>query len=75
MCVTVCNMSPVVRFISFPDLDLLIALGSRKDFVNYTFCEVAQLCPSLCSPMNCSTPGLPVLPVPGVHPNPCPSSQ
>ena len=25
MCVTVCNMSPVVRFISLPDLDLLIA--------------------------------------------------
>ena len=57
MCVTVCNMSPVVRFISFPDLDLLIALGSRKDFVNYTFCEVAQLCPSLCDPMDCSLPG------------------
>ena len=23
-------------------------------------CSVAQLCPTLCNPMNCSTPGLPV---------------
>ena len=26
----------------------------------YTFSSVAQLCPTLCDPMNCSTPGLPV---------------
>ena len=25
------------------------------------FSSVAQLCPTLCDPMNCSTPGLPVL--------------
>ena len=25
------------------------------------FSSVAQLCPALCNPMNCSTPGLPVL--------------
>ena len=24
-------------------------------------CAVAQLCPSLCNPMDCSTPGFPVL--------------
>ena len=30
------------------------------------FSSVAQSCPTLCDPMNCSTPGLP-----GVHPNPC----
>ena len=24
------------------------------------FCSVAQSCPTLCNPMNCSTPGLPV---------------
>ena len=32
------------------------------------FSSVAQSCPTLCNPMNRSTPGLPV------HPNPCPSS-
>ena len=26
----------------------------------YQFSSVAQLCPTLCDPMNCSTPGLPV---------------
>ena len=30
------------------------------------FSSVAQLCPTLCDPMNCSTP------TPRVHPNPCP---
>jgi len=34
------------------------------------FSSVAQLCPTLCNPMNCSTPGLPI---PRVHPNPFPS--
>ena len=38
--------------------------------------SVAQSCPTLCNPMNHSTPGLPIhLLTPGVHPNPCPSSQ
>ena len=27
---------------------------------NYLFSSVAQSCPTLCDPMNCSTPGLPV---------------
>ena len=26
----------------------------------YTLCSVTQSCPTLCDPMNCSTPGLPV---------------
>ena len=52
------------------------------------FSSVIQLCPTLCDPMNRSTPGLPVQPhepqhtrppcpspTPRVHPNPCPSSQ
>ena len=26
----------------------------------YICCSVAQLCPTLCSPMDCSTPGFPV---------------
>ena len=38
--------------------------------------SVAQSCPTLCNPMNHSTPGLPIhLLTPGVHPNPCPLSQ
>ena len=27
---------------------------------NYQFSSVTQSCPTLCDPMNCSTPGLPV---------------
>ena len=35
---------------------------SRQEYwtVHYQFSSVAQLCPTLCNPMNCSTPGLPV---------------
>ena len=29
-------------------------------FEDYSFSSVTQLCPTLCNPMNCSTPGLPV---------------
>ena len=29
-------------------------------FIEVQFSSVAQLCPTLCNPMNCSTPGLPV---------------
>ena len=39
------------------------------------FRSVAQSCLSLCNPMNRSTPGLPVSPTPGVHPNPRPLSR
>ena len=27
----------------------------------YCYCSVAQSCPTLCNPMDCSTPGFPVL--------------
>ena len=38
--------------------------------------SVAQSCLTLCDPMNCSMPGVPVQsPTPGVHPNPCPSGR
>ena len=38
--------------------------------------SVAQLCPTLRDPMNCSMPGFPVHhQTPGVHPNPCPLSR
>ena len=41
------------------------------------FSSVAQLCPALCNPMNCSTPGLPVhqQSTPRVHSNSCPLSR
>ena len=32
----------------------------RKDIVSVQFSSVAQSCPTLCDPMNRSTPGLPV---------------
>ena len=39
------------------------------------FSSVAQACPTLCDPMNRSTPGLPVHHQLQVHPNPCPLSR
>ena len=39
------------------------------------FSSIAQLCPTLCNPMNCSTPGLCPSPTPRVHSNSCPSSR
>ena len=40
------------------------------------FSSVAQLCPSLCDPMDCSTPGLPVHhQTPGVYSDSCPLSR
>ena len=37
--------------------------------------SLSQSCLTLWNPMNSSTPGLPVPPAPGVHPNPRPSSR
>ena len=40
------------------------------------FSSIAQSCPTLCNPMDCSTPGLPVSsPTPGVYSNSHPLSQ
>ena len=36
------------------------SLLSLFTFSSVQFSSVAQLCPTLCDPMNCSTPGLPV---------------
>ena len=54
--------------IYFPQLQALCFLGSPKKERNficcynlcYQFSSVAQSCPTLCDPMNCSMPGLPV---------------
>ena len=40
--------------------------------VRFLFSSVAQSCPTLCDPMKCSTPGLPVHQTSRVHPKPCP---
>ena len=34
--------------------------GSKGRGYMYQFSSVTQSCPTLCDPMNCSTPGLPV---------------
>ena len=41
------------------DKDMLINKSDRK-LESVQFSAVSQLCPTLCDPMNCSTPGLPV---------------
>ena len=38
---------------------MLRSLPAQK-FSSVQFSSVTQLCPTLCNPMNCSTPGLPV---------------
>ena len=35
-------------------------IHTRTQWQSVQFSSVAQLCPTLCNPMNCSTPGLPV---------------
>ena len=44
-------------------------------YMDVQFSSVAQSCPTLCHPMNRSTPGLPVHHQLRVHSNSCPSSQ
>ena len=57
-------------------LYLLSYKGSPlSEFSLVQFSSVAQLCPTLCNPMNHSRPGLPVRhQLPGVHSNSCLSS-
>ena len=44
------------------------------DLSSVQFSSIAQSCPTLCDPMNRSTPGLSVSPTPRVYSNSCPSS-
>ena len=48
-------------------------LSSVKEKLHFS--SVTQSCPTLCDPMDCSTPGLPVHPQPGVYSNSYPSSD
>ena len=52
-----------------------LILPSNKYLRLVKFSSVAQSCPTLRDPMNCSTPGLPVHLQLRVYPNPCPLSQ
>ena len=47
---------PTICALTSPPQDSDACFNSR----NYQFSSVAQLCPTLCDPMNRSTPGLPV---------------
>ena len=47
--------------ISHHHCPFLIYFHSSKMFVFICCCSVAKLCPTLSDPMDCSTPGLPVL--------------
>ena len=54
---------------------LLLIFFSQK-YYHYSYCfSVAQSCPALCDPMDCSTPGFPVLHYPGVCSNSCALSR
>ena len=51
------------RFLShcwFQDLSCLMHLRNITDFHLSQFSSVAQSCPTLCNPMDCSIPGFPV---------------
>ena len=43
-----------------PNLFLILFLTNNISSVSVQFSSVTQSCPTLCNPMNCSTPGLPV---------------
>ena len=45
------------------EMDSSIYLWKKNCFIDISYCQfssVAQSCPTLCNPMDCSTPGLPV---------------
>ena len=44
-------------------------------FLVYGCCSVVKLCPTLCQPMDCNTPGFPVIYYLRVSTNSCPLSQ
>ena len=61
LCVSWENCFPIL-FLDMPcyPRDKLLIFVLIIAFVNFRFSSVAQLCPTLCEPMNRSTPGLPV---------------
>ena len=69
------NLTLLISFISLITWKNLSQSPSLQEWAHQAFHEhcqfssVTQLCPTLCNPMDCSTPRLPV------YPNLCPSSQ
>ena len=52
-----------VKYLTFKRMEPLrsdFSSENRAGTVSVQFSSVAQSCPTLCDPMNCSTPGLPV---------------
>ena len=47
--------------LNWPEHTLLLHKPALWGFCHCCFCSVAQLCPTLCDPMDCSLPGFPVL--------------
>ena len=45
--------------LSFTRLNVMMMSGDDGS-QHYQFSSVAQSCPTLCDPMDCSTPGLPI---------------
>ena len=53
-----------------------ICYSISTERISVQFSSITQSCPTLCGPMNCSTPGLPCpSPAPGVHSNSRPLCQ
>ena len=42
-------------------MEIIPIVLSDHNEIKFCCCSVAQLCPALCNPMDCSTPGFPVL--------------
>ena len=57
--------SPFIKLLYFAEEKVVYKIRTASSFMiffldNNLFSSVAQLCPTLCDPMNHSTPGLPV---------------
>ena len=53
------KFKPFIRVITSSKLKCLKGYSYNLDLY-YQFSSVAQWCPTLCNPMDCSTPGFPV---------------
>ena len=66
-----CSLLPVKKIKSESEV---FVIPFKEKPITVQFSSVAQSCPTLCNPMNHSTPPCPS-PTPGVHPDSRPSSQ
>ena len=55
-----CKMAPIFRMHILWQISYLNFPESRAPRQRFQFSSVTQSCPTLCDPMNCSMPGLPV---------------